>query len=750
MTATGPKNVLLTAALDYAARGWPVFPCHRDKTPATMHGVKDATTDPDRIRRWWTGQPNASIGVACGPAGLVVIDVDVEKGGFASWQRLKAAHGIDDGTLTSITGGGGCHLLYRAPAGFRGRNSAGKLAPGVDVRADGGYIIAPPSGHPSGREYLWDPAEPALDPIPLPDSLRALLERQSPEERASSDARSGRSAAPAAAPFAGPFASEDANSSRGGEVAARAAARNAASDADKRRAAAALREELAALGRAREGERNDALNRAAFSLGRWAAGGALDRGEVARKLRAAALALGLGAHEAEATIRSGLEAAARAAAQEPAQAAAQEPARSKKRVPTDDELAARWLGEHPDTAWGMGEFRRYAGGIWPAVSGDVIRNEVRAILAAAKDEGVRPTAGLLASVLELARVEIAQPAAAWDADPDILVCANGALHIPTRTLLPHSPEHRATSALAFAYDPAARAEAWQHVLDTCCADAQGFLQEFAGYSLTVDTRHEIAVWLAGPPGGGKSTVLEGLRAMLGARVCLLSLADIERSRFALTNLPGKTLAISMEQPGGYVAATATLNSLISGEPLSVDRKFRDPVTIVPRVKLAWALNELPRVGPEGVGLFRRVKVLHFAALPEAARDPEIKERVKLEGAGILNWALDGLARLRGRGRFEAPAAVAEATDRFREANDIPAAFAAECCLTGRSPETKLPYRTQGGALYQAYADWCRANGHKALSSTSIAEDWRRLGFEKYLSMGKAWWRGVGLVDTVDT
>ena len=128
--------------------------------------------------------------------------------------------------------------------------------------------------------------------------------------------------------------------------------------------------------------------------------------------------------------------------------------RGKKRpVPTDDELAARWLQEHPDTAWGMGEFRRYAGGIWPAVPGDVIRNEIRTILTAAKVDGVRPTARLLASVLELARVQIAQPAERWDADPDILVCANGALHIPTRKLRLHSQEHRATSRLPFDYDP---------------------------------------------------------------------------------------------------------------------------------------------------------------------------------------------------------------------------------------------------------------------------------------------------------
>ncbi len=307
MTATGTKNVLLTAALDYAGRGWHVFPCHRDKTPATMHGVKDATTDPDRIRRWWTGQPNASIGVACGPAGLVVIDVDVEKGGFASWQRLKAAHGIDDGTLTSITGGGGRHLLYRAPAGFRGRNSAGKLGPGVDVRADGGYIIAPPSGHPSGREYLWDPAQPALEPIPLPDRLRLLLEPRAPAAVASPEAHAGQRAAPALRP-----------------------------DPAEPAWRAALNVEIEALRCAVEGTRNDRLNTAAFKLGRLVAGHDQSRRAVGQALLAAARQIGLGDHEALATIRSGLDAGAR------------EPAPDEPPRPARDLVLPDWPDRTPE------------------------------------------------------------------------------------------------------------------------------------------------------------------------------------------------------------------------------------------------------------------------------------------------------------------------------------------------------------------------------------------------------------------
>jgi len=420
---------------------------------------------------------------------------------------------------------------------------------------------------------------------------------------------------------------------------------------------------------------------------------------------------------------------------------------AKRQVPTDDELATRWLSTHPATAWGLGEFRRYENGVWPMVSQDVIRREIQDVLKASKVDGVRPTARLLNSVMELARIEIALTPEAWDANPDILICRNGALHIPTRTLRPHSREHYATSGLPYDYDPEASAPTWARVLNTCAHDSEGFLQEFAGYALTTETKYETAVWLAGQPGGGKSTILEGLNAMLGARVCLLGLSDIEKSRFALTNLPGKTLAISTEQPGGYVAAAQMLNAIISGESITVDRKFRDPVTIIPRAKIAWALNELPRIGSEGVGLFRRVKVLEFPAIPEKDRDPQVKESVKLEGAGILNWALQGLERLRQRGRFDVPQGVQVATRRFQEANDIPATFVAECCLTGTNPTDDRPYRTQSSALYQAYSQWCKDNGHKPASATSVAEDWRRLGFEKYLKKGKAWWRGVGVVDS---
>lgn len=458
-------------------------------------------------------------------------------------------------------------------------------------------------------------------------------------------------------------------------------------------------------------------------------------------LKPVALKIGLDEKEIEPTIKSGYNGAARADF-EPVGTQ-----NARPNPPTHDELADRWMAQNPLTAYGLGDWRRYAGGFWPVAPELAIKREIKSVLTDAKPEGVKPTAYVVKSVSELAKYEIAIDDTEWDACPDYLVCANGALHIPTRTLESHQPELYATSGVNYDYDPDATAPSWTaFLMDLVKNTSQqivDFLQEFAGYSLTIDTQHEIAVWLYGPPGSGKSTFLTGLEAMLDSRAGVLGLADIERNRFALAELPGKTLAIATEQPSDFIASTHVLNALISGETLTIDRKFRDAITFMPRCKIAWAMNELPRVSDPNSGLFRRVKVVKFPAIPESEREPALKEEIKNEGAGILNWALDGLARLRERGRFDVPKDVIDATEDFRQYNDIPAQFVAECCVTGASSEGE-PYRVKSSQLYNAYKQWCVETGHKYQSSTSVAKDWERLGFYKQRKNDGVYWFKIGL------
>jgi len=411
---------------------------------------------------------------------------------------------------------------------------------------------------------------------------------------------------------------------------------------------------------------------------------------------------------------------------------------AKPDTPTHDELRDRYLAEHTDYGYGLGEWRQYGGGIWSAISETAVKQGVCQVLEDAKFEGVRPTASTVNSVTELTRIKAFVPDDEWNADSDILVCKNGALRISTRELLPHQPEHYATSAVPYDYNPDAIPVVWNYLLSHTIPAAAAFLQEFAGYSLTTDMSYETAVWLFGPPGSGKSTVLAGFQAMLGHRAGLLGLAETERNRFALADLPGKTLVVASEQPSAYLASTNVLNAIISGEPLQIERKYRDPVTVLPRCKIAWAMNELPRVADANSGLFRRVKVIKFPQIPGEERDPRVKRAIESEGAGILNWALDGLDRLRKRGRFEVPEGVEEATTQFRESNDVPALFVAERCIKG--PE----YEVKASSLYAEYREWCLENGHRPQSSTTIANDWQRLGFEKRRTSGGNHYQCVGL------
>jgi hypothetical protein len=145
---------LAVAALEYAAAGLPVLPLS-GKLPRIEGGLTRASADPLVVAEWWRRWPAANVGIRTGAeSGLVVVDVDTPKGGAGTLERLEREHGKLPATARVLTGGGGWHIYLRHP-GQEVRNSAGKLGAGLDVRGDGGYVVAPPSLHESGRRYKW-------------------------------------------------------------------------------------------------------------------------------------------------------------------------------------------------------------------------------------------------------------------------------------------------------------------------------------------------------------------------------------------------------------------------------------------------------------------------------------------------------------------------------------------------------------------------------------------------------------------
>ncbi len=278
---------LLDAAITCASRGWPVHPLHTPdaaghcscqqgaacaaagKHPRLPDWRRIASTDPRLIAGWWSHWSTANIGVVTGtPGGIVAVDVD---GPAGARNLLELAAGRDLGGLIVRTGRG-MQLWFHTPTDGEIRNSAGALAPRVDIRGLGGYTIDPPSLHATGRRYKFAGGELG----PMPDWLLKLVRRPT----ASKALPLEREIVLPPSPLGG-----------GTEHGLRA-----------------LEREASELRQTPEGHRNAKLNMSAFALGRRVAGGGLAEPLVTDRLTEAALDAGLPQREIAATLASGLHA----------------------------------------------------------------------------------------------------------------------------------------------------------------------------------------------------------------------------------------------------------------------------------------------------------------------------------------------------------------------------------------------------------------------------------------------------------
>ena len=281
--------MLREAALSYAQRGWRVFPLHgivngtctcgrsdcssAGKHPLVLRGLYEATTDVSKIDDWWRRWRSANIGIATGAiSGIVAIDVDLPTA-LGSLERLTEQELPT--TLTGLTGGGGIHLIYASDDGGLG-NSAGRLPgiedelPGVDLRGNGGYIVAPPSVHRSEGIYGWLEAESPIASAPTwlkqPERVYVAL-----------DDVAGTHFDGDGTPYG----------------------------------LAVLRDELERVKAAQVGTRNHQLNRSGFAIARLVAGGELLEAAARSALLGVALAIGLEEPESRQTLDSAFDAGLR-------------------------------------------------------------------------------------------------------------------------------------------------------------------------------------------------------------------------------------------------------------------------------------------------------------------------------------------------------------------------------------------------------------------------------------------------------
>lgn len=251
-------------AVEYARQGWSVFPVEPSGKKPMVKWTDESSSDPEQVRQMWDLCPNANIGIDCGKSGLVVIDID----DLDAVRVLAEKFGFDpsaDETAVARTGRGGLHIYYRAGAESV-RNSASKVADHVDVRGDGGYVVAPPSGHESGNSYEW---VRRVEPKPIPESMVKVFNYREEPKRVE-------------------LPPERAHEKWG---------------------LAILSAEVFAVETSLPGQRNNQLNRSAYLVYGAVKGGHLDHSIATMRLRQAAIHVGLSEDEAEKTLASAWEGA---------------------------------------------------------------------------------------------------------------------------------------------------------------------------------------------------------------------------------------------------------------------------------------------------------------------------------------------------------------------------------------------------------------------------------------------------------
>jgi len=663
-------TAMLDYALAYARRGWKVFPLAvKDKVPLIKHGngCLSATTDEKQIRYWWTQTPNANIGLATGHS-FFAVDIDPKHNGNLWLDSVS----LPD-TIAQHTGSGGTHFLFSGPPDIP--NSASKVAPGVDIRGNGGYIVAPPSVHPNGNRYTWIdcedvPAEePALCPTWLlkevsttkanglppigdvipkgtqhdtlwkyacslwggkvkysePEVLAAVLvlskrcEEVPPEKNVEKIVHSvtrkhppGLSPEYAARVKPEPqYEEEDPTLTVDLEVA----------DAIARNDVAAVWNMLETLA---------AMPIAEYQINRSAI-----KEHFKAKLSISAL------DEAVAKLRP---------AEEDDETGAVKLAPNKV---ANQILAKHHLLNVCDNLY------EYDGKKWTPTAASRLHT-----LALQEDGEFVTTKQRRTEIVSFITSKIYTNKHEWrQIQPYEVPVSNGVIDIRTMKMRPHRKEDYLQTCIPWEYHQKAQCSELMRCMDNYFGkDDDGdlkiaALQEYFGYCLMPHARYKKALLCIGESDCGKSTIPFLLRQLLGGEnIAAVSVEHMDDDR-KRAPLLGKLVNLLTELTSDALIADGGFKTLVSTEePILFDPKHLAPVMDIPICKHVVVANKKPRINDKSNATYRRLLLIHFNyVIPLSEQDTTVWDRLKAEIPGILSWALEGACRLyENGGRFSDP------------------------------------------------------------------------------------------------
>ena len=695
---------MMRAALKYAADfQWYVFPLiPRSKRPLIPEWPTKASIDPPTIRDWWLKNPGANIGIACGPSKLVVVDCDVKNeaiNGLEAWLDLRQEYKIDDATVTQKTPSGGEHILYSSN-GHGIHNSSGELAPGIDIRADGGYIVAPPSLTDAG-EYAWEvtyhPTSTKL--LPLPASLIALLAKKNIAQKAQpvpNAIYAGQRNAVLTS-LAGTMRRRGMTESEisGALLIVNEDRCNPRLEATEIQhiSMSVCRYEPAVLGMERVFNLTDLGNAERL---------AASHGQTLRYCHAWGKWLHWNGQRWE--IDENDEVVRRAS----------ETVRS---IQKEAALAVNEDIQDKILKWSKGSESR----------------------------------SRLTSLVQLAQAEnvIGVGPDSLDRDPWLINARNGIVDLQTGALTEADPAQLITKLVPTQYNPEATCPMWIGFLNRIMDRNDGmitYLQRAVGYAMTGSTREQCLFILYGRGANGKSVFLETLSAMLNDYAMRTPTDTLLVKRTGgipndVARLKGARLVTAVEADAGNKMAESLVKQITGGEKITARFLHREWFEFQPQFKVFLATNHKPVIVGTDHAIWRRIQLIPFTVtIPADEQDKDLALKLQGELSGILTWAVRGCIEWQRLG-LQPASEVVGATNSYRTEMDAVAGFLEDCCMLEAGAYVTMV------SLYKAYSAWCDATREKALTKRELNSRMAERGYDKRRGTGGTWqWRGLGIKD----
>ena len=379
----------------------------------------------------------------------------------------------------------------------------------------------------------------------------------------------------------------------------------------------------------------------------------------------------------------------------------------------------------------------YKDGHWPMLDERV---EVEQLIA--HYLGNKVSSSGINELLKLVQVFQAKSEQAVAPDLNLICLLNGTLDTRTGALIEHSPDHNLKCQINSIWDADAPCERWLKFLDEIFVndpdktDKIQLLQEWFGYCVTPDNSFHKFLWMVGRGGNGKSVILDILEFLVGSRN--VSNAHIERlaDKGVRAELENKLVNFSAEMGSEATVEDGYLKTIVSGDVIEAERKYKPSFSFRPYVRLVGSTNHLPRLLDLSDGFFRRAIILTFnRQFSDAERIPKLAEKMAAaELPGILAWAVRGLKNLHERGYFVIPESSVEALNQYKLDSDPDRLFFEECLVADPHGQGMSP-----NEIYEGYSTWCIASGYRAKAKNNFGKRLPDFGIDHYRGhSGKRW------------